>query len=129
MAFDEELADRVRCAVGESPGAVSKASEKAMFGGLCFLSRGKMFCGIVKDELMVRVGPDAYEDALDEPHVRPMNFTGKPMKGYVFVEPDGCRTEAMVLRWVERAVAFVETLPAATKKPAGKGRRGKGSKA
>jgi hypothetical protein len=74
-------------------------------------NNGRMFVGIAKDELMVRVGPERHDAALGEPHVRPMDFTGKPMKGYVFVEPQGCRTGRAVGKWVERAATFVETLP------------------
>jgi TfoX/Sxy family transcriptional regulator of competence genes len=106
MAYDEELADRIRQAVGPRP----DVTEKKMFGGIAFLLDGKMFVGIVKDDLMVRVGPDRYEAALGEPHVRPMDFTGKPMNGYVFVGPDGCRTEKAVGKWVGRGAEFVATL-------------------
>jgi hypothetical protein len=80
----------------------AEVTEKKMFGGLAFLRQGKMFCGIVRDQLVVRVGPEQYEEALAEAHVRPMDFTGRPMKGYVFVEPAGCCTEEAVRCWVER---------------------------
>jgi len=86
-----------------------------MFGGLAFLQRGKMFCGIVKDELMVRVGPERYEESLREAHVRPMDFTGRPMKGYVFVESAGCRTNKEVRTWVKRGANFVEALESGTR--------------
>jgi TfoX/Sxy family transcriptional regulator of competence genes len=104
VAYDEKLADRVRKIVGPD------VTEKKMFGGLAFLLDGKMFCGIAKEDLMVRVGPDAYEAALAEPHVRPMDFTGRPMNGYVFVGPAGCRTEKQVRPWVEGGAAFVSAL-------------------
>jgi TfoX/Sxy family transcriptional regulator of competence genes len=87
-------------------------TEKKMFGGLAFLLDGKMFCGIVKDDLMVRVGPDRHDAALAEPHVRPMDFTGRPMVGYVFVGPGGSRTEKAIRKWVDRSTAFVATLEA-----------------
>lgn len=106
MAYDEHLADRIRRALGTRP----DVSEKKMFGGLAFLLDGKMFCGIVKDELMVRVGPDQYEASLDEVHVRPMDFTGRPMNGYIFVEPEGCQTEKAVGTWVELGEKYVATL-------------------
>lgn len=112
MAYDEELSHRIRKAVARRRGV----SEKEMFGGIAFLLDGKMFIGIVKDELMVRVGPERYEDALDEPEVRPMTFTGRPMKGYVYVGPAGCRSDAAVAKWAERAMQFVATLPAPKKK-------------
>jgi len=96
MAYDEGLAERVRHALGRRPGV----SEKKMFGGLAFLAGGKMVCGVVKDELMVRVGPERYGDALRRAHVRPMDFTGRPMKGFVFVGAAACDTEEAVAQWV-----------------------------
>ena len=93
-------------------------AEKKMFGGLAFLLDGKMFCGIVKDDLMVRVGPERYEAALAEAHVRPMDFTGRPMNGYVYVGPGGSRTVKAIAKWVEQGRAFVATLEQnAAKKP------------
>src|SRR5258707_938670 len=106
MAYDEALADRIRRAIGPRPGV----TEKKMFGGLAFLLEGKMFCGIVKDDLMVRVGPDRYEAALAKAHVRPMDFTGRPMSGYVYVGPRGSRTVTALKRWVDQGAAFVATL-------------------
>jgi TfoX/Sxy family transcriptional regulator of competence genes len=106
MAYDEKLAGRIRRALGKRAGI----TEKKMFGGVAFLQGGKMFCGIVKDELMVRVGPQRYEEVLGKPHVRPMDFTGQPMKGYVFVGPAACRTARAVEVWVERGTSFVKTL-------------------
>lgn len=114
MAYDEKLADRIRQAVGPR----ADVTEKKMFGGLAFLLDGRMFCGIVKDDLMVRVGPERYEDALAETHVRPMDFTGRPMNGYVYVGNGGTRTEKAIKKWVDRGAAFVATLDArGTKKP------------
>jgi TfoX/Sxy family transcriptional regulator of competence genes len=106
MAYDELLAERIRRTVGQR----SRVSEKKMFGGLAFLLGGKMFCGIVKDDLVVRVGPERYEEALGRPHVRPMDFTGRPMNGYVFVAPAGCSTEKAVSAWVATAATFVSSL-------------------
>jgi len=106
MAYDETLADRTRRAVGPR----ADVTEKKMFGGLAFLLDGRMFCGILKDDLMVRVGPERYRAALAEAHVRPMDFTGRPMNGYVFVGPDGSRTEKAIKKWVDQGVAFVATL-------------------
>ena len=107
MAYDEGLAERLRELVQERPGI----GEKKMFGGLCFLSRGYMFVGIVGEALMARVGPDAYGKALRRPHARPMDFTGKPMKGYVFVDPPGYEEDRDLKRWVEESLKFVGTLP------------------
>ena len=118
MAYDEQLADRVRRVVGSRPGV----TEKKMFGGLAFLLDRKMFCGIVKDDLMVRVGPERYKAALSETHVRPMDFTGRPMAGYVYVGPGGSKTVKAIEKWVERGAAFVITL---AMKPAKGPRRGR----
>lgn len=100
MAVDERLADRIRAALAERDDVV----EQRMFGGIAFLVSGRMACGVVGDELMARVGREAYEAALARPHVRPMDFTGRPLRGLVFVGPAGTRTLAAVRRWVEQAV-------------------------
>src|SRR5258708_8741867 len=114
MAYEETLGARIRRAVGPR----ADVTEKKMFGGLAFLLDGRMFCGIVKDDLMVRVGPDRYEAALAEAHVRPMDFTGRPMNGYVFVGPGATRTERAIKRWVDQGAAFVAMLDGrATKNP------------
>src|SRR5262245_43274421 len=106
MAYDEKLADRVRRALGPR----ADVTERKMFGGVAFLLNGKMFVGIAKEDLMVRVGPERYEAMLAEPHVRPMDFTGRPMNGYVFVGPEGCRTEKAVGKWVGRGAEFAASL-------------------
>jgi TfoX/Sxy family transcriptional regulator of competence genes len=77
MAYDEQLAERIRRAIGPRP----DVTEKKMFGGVAFLQRGKMFCGLATEDLMVRIGPERCEAALTEAHVRPMDFTGRPMNG------------------------------------------------
>ena len=71
---------------------------------------GSMCCGVVRDDLVVRVGPDSYEDALAEPHARPMDFTGHPLRGMVYVEPEGCRTDKALASWVRRGVDFAASL-------------------
>ncbi|MEQ9618552.1 MAG: TfoX/Sxy family protein [Deltaproteobacteria bacterium] len=106
MAFDEKLAGRIRKLLEERNG-----TEKKMFGGIAFMLSGHMCCGVLDDQLMARVGPDRYESALDEKHVRVMDFTGKPMKGYVYVGPGGCRSDKDLKKWVGRCVEFVSTLP------------------
>ncbi len=106
MAHDTKLADRIRSVLGARAGL----TEKAMFGGVAFLLDGRMFCGVVKADLMVRVGPDAHAEALRLGHARPMDFTGRPMKGYVFVGAPGTRTVASVKRWIERGVACARAL-------------------
>ncbi len=106
MAYDEVLADRVRdLLVG-----TGDLTERKMFGGLAFMLGGHMVCGIVGDELMLRLGAEGAGRALERPHVRPMDFTGRPMAGMVFVAAAGLRGAAL-RRWVDRAAAFVRTLP------------------
>lgn len=107
MAFDNSLAERVRKLVHKQKGV----QEKKMFGGLAFIVNGHMCCGIVRDELMVRVGPEQHAEALSQPHARPMDFTGKPMKGMVYVEPAGIARDAVLRAWVERGLSFVLSLP------------------
>ena len=107
MAYDEGLAQRLREQFQDQAGVV----EKKMFGGLSFMVRGHMCCGVVKDELMVRVGPVGHEEALAQPHARPMDFTKRPMKGMVFVAPAGLVEDYDLASWVQRGVAFVSTLP------------------
>lgn len=107
MAFDEQLAARVRAVLQGARGW----SEKKMFGGLCFLHRGHMACGLVGDVLMVRVGPDAYASALRRPHAREMDFTGRPLQGMIYVDPPGIRTAAALRAWIERGRAFTASLP------------------
>lgn len=107
MAYDEKLASRVRSLLVERPGY----SERKMFGGLCFMLNGNMACGIVKDELMVRLPPDTYQDTLSRPHARPMDFTGRPMKGMVYVGTDGIREDTALAEWVERGAGYAAALP------------------
>lgn len=107
MAYDEELAERIRRALADKHSVV----EKRMFGGIAFMLRGNMCCGIVRGDLMVRVGPERHEEALAQPHARPMDFTGRPMRGMVYVTPEGCRTDEALKRWVEQGLNFAATLP------------------
>ena len=117
MAYDEALAERMQDAVTGKRGVTTKK----MFGGICFLLDGKMFAGVVKGDLMVRVGTDAEAIALTKPGVRPMDFTGRPMKGYLFVAGDALVDDEALTGWLSGAMAFVATLPAkapkAPKKP------------
>lgn len=107
MAYDEGLAQRVREMLAERAGI----SEKRMFGGLAFLLRGNMCVGILKDSLMVRVGSDAYPDLVRQPHAREMDFTGKPMKGFLYVDREGVEADADLSRWIGRGVACASCLP------------------
>lgn len=108
MSYDETLAERIRRALPPT----SSITEKKMFGGLAFLLDGKMFVGVVGKDLMVRVGPPGHAAALAKKHVRPMDFTGRPLTGYVYVSAPGTRTDASVSTWVQLALAFVATIPA-----------------
>jgi TfoX/Sxy family transcriptional regulator of competence genes len=107
MAHDEKLVLRVRQALAAETGV----SERRMFGGICFMVDDKMALGCATPELMVRVGKERYAEALAQAHVRPMDFTGKPFVGYVYVAPAGLRTAAQLARWTRAAVDFVRTLP------------------
>ena len=107
MAYNEALADRVRKALAGR----TEVTEKRMFGGLTFMLGSSMCCGVVKDDLMVRVGPEGYEAALADPGARPMDFTGRPMRGMVYVGSDGHRTDADLGRWVGRGADFAGSLP------------------
>ena len=107
MAFDEGLADRVRDLTAAEPGM----TERKMFGGLCFLCNGNMCFGIVGDELMVRVGPDAHLEALGLPHAREMDFTGRSMRGMVYVGIDGFAEDEDLSGWLRRGLELAGSLP------------------
>lgn len=108
MAYDEKLASRIQKLFSKR----KAVTEKKMFGGIAFMLRGNMCCGVVKDKLMLRVGPEQYEILLREPHAGPMDFTGRPLAGFLYVGPQGIRTDDALHSWVQRAIDFVLTLPA-----------------
>lgn len=103
MAYDEYLSDRIRNILKEKQ---IFFVEKKMMGGLCFMVDDKMCIGIVKNNLMARVGPDAYAEALQKESCKEMDFTGRPMKGYVFVEPDGIDTEEELEYYINLCLSF-----------------------
>lgn len=107
MAYDEGLAQRVREVFADSP----NVTEKKMFGGLAFMFSGHMCCGISGDTLMLRVGPAQYEEALARVHAREMDFTGKSMKGFVYVDPAGLESDVDLNDWVALGRSYVATLP------------------
>ena len=107
MAFDEQLAARIRVILREE----AALSEKKMFGGIAFLLGGKMCCGVIGNKMVARIGPEQAEAALRMPHVKPMDFTGRPLKGYVYLSPDGIKTKVVLSKWIARALAFTATLP------------------
>ena len=108
MAFDEGLAQRVR----DHLGATAGTTEKKMFGGLAFLLDGNMAAGISGDELMVRLSPQDGDAALEEPHTRPFDMTGRPMRGWILVAGDGLDDDKQLAAWVDRGVAHAASLPA-----------------
>lgn len=108
MPYDEALANRIRNALAGDLGL----TERKMFGGLAFLHRGLMFVGVSGSKLMARVGKESYQNSLGHKHVREMDFTGKPLQGYVYIEPLGIRTDEQLNFWLQRCKEFVSTLPA-----------------
>lgn len=107
MAFDQILASRVR----EILAVRNDVTERKMFGGLCFMVRGHMCCAVERTSFMLRVGPDAYDAALTLRHTRPMDFTGRPLTGFIYVAPAGLKTKRDLTRWIEMGLDLVESLP------------------
>lgn len=105
MAYSEELARRIRFALAPR---IQHTNEIKMMGGLAFMLHGKMCCGVMKDELMVRVVPDKFKAALEQPHCRVMDFTGKPMKGFVVVAAAGIADDKALESWLAYGIEFVE---------------------
>jgi len=120
MAYDEDLAQRVRSLIAEKKGF----SEKKMFGGIAFLLSGKMCCGVLKDDLVVRISLGDYERALNRLHVRPMDLTGRPMKGYAYVGSDAIRSARSLQAWLDKSIGFVTSLPEKTKTKKPSARKG-----
>ncbi len=107
MVYDEQLEARIAAALAGQPGWVSKK----MFGGVGYMVQGNMACGVHKDMLVVRVGPDEYDQSMGYPHTRPFDMTGRAMKGWVMVEPDGFASEEDLKVWVQSGLDFALTLP------------------
>ena len=107
MAYDEGVAERIREYFGDRIDVV----EKKMFGGIAFMHAGNMCCGVVDDILMARVGPEAYADALGRPHAREMDFTGKPLTGFIYVDPAGFAEDDTLADWIRLCEAFTGSLP------------------
>ena len=106
MAYSESLAVRIRRSVGDRP----DLTERKMFGGLAFMLSGNMFCGVLKDDLMVRVGPERFDAALGAPGARPMDFTGRPMRGMLFVEGAAIESDEQLQGWLEKTLEFARSL-------------------
>jgi TfoX/Sxy family transcriptional regulator of competence genes len=108
MAYNEGLAQRIRETLAEQPGL----SEKKMFGGVSFLLNGNMACGVIKDELIVRVGPEQYAEAVAQRHTRPFDIAGRLMTGWIMVGPAGYQSNDALHAWVEQGLTFARSLPA-----------------
>jgi TfoX/Sxy family transcriptional regulator of competence genes len=108
MAFSEPLAERIRQRLDRR----KNVEEKKMFGGVGFLLNGNLLVGVWTDSFVVRLGPDGGEEALKEPHVKEFDITGRPMKGWVLVAPEGAEGEEQLTAWIRRAMKFVGKLPA-----------------
>jgi TfoX/Sxy family transcriptional regulator of competence genes len=107
MAFDERLAERVRKVLRNE----RSLKEKRMFGGLTFMVNGHMCCGVLQDDLVLRLGQEDYAKAVARPHAHPMDFTGRSMPGFLYVSPAGLQTARQLGAWIEKSLRFVSTLP------------------
>lgn len=108
MAYDQNLAARISNTLGGLPGL----TEKKMFGGVGYLLNGNMACGVLNEFLIVRVGPDGYQEALNRPHTKVFDTTGRPMTGWVMVAPEGCEADADLKNWPQQGLDFASGLPA-----------------
>ena len=106
MAYNLKLAERIRAELGGMPFV-----EKKMFGGVGFLIHGNMACGVHKEDMIVRADPEKHEKLLQKSHAKPFDITGKPMKGWLLVESDGCKTSKQLNTWVKEGIEFALTLP------------------
>lgn len=107
MAYDEGLAQRIGESLGDHPALI----EKKMFGGVGFMLHGNMACGVIGEDLIVRVGPEGYQAALARPHARAFDFSGRPMTGWVTVGPEGYEAGADLEAWLRQGVEFALSLP------------------
>src|ERR1700674_999734 len=105
MAYDEKLAARIRKLIAGD----ERMTERKMFGGIAFMLNGNMHCGVIKDDLMVRVGPHGHDDALAKSFARPMDFANRPMKGMIYVSPEGVVGRGLKT-WVDRSLKFAALL-------------------
>ena len=106
MAYNLKLAERIRAELAGIPSV-----EKKMFGGVGFLLHGNMACGVYKEDMIVRVDPEKHSKLLKKPHAKPFDITGRPMKGWLMVEPEGYKTSKQLSTWVKEGVEFALTLP------------------
>jgi TfoX/Sxy family transcriptional regulator of competence genes len=108
MAYNQELAQRIKEILGPLPGLETKK----MFGGMCYLLHGNMLCGVIDERMIVRMGKERQNESMSRPHTRPFDFSGKAMVGWLMVEPDGWQSEEDLADWVQICLDFVRTLPA-----------------
>jgi len=108
VAFDDKLAKRIRKQLDKRPGV----TEKRMFGGIAFLLNGNMCCGVHGQELIVRIAPEQTDQALSQPHTRVFDLSGRPMKGWILVQPKGLTTEGALAKWIRTGMKYVALLPA-----------------
>ena len=106
MVYNEETANRMRKLILRHRGI----TEKKMFGGVSFLLKGKMCCGLIKDDLVIRINPDEQNRMLKKRGVRPMDFTGRPMKGFIYVDHSGYKTDKILYDWIKIGMNYVNTL-------------------
>jgi len=107
MAYDNDLSERIKQIVEFIPGM----SNKEMFGGIAFMLNGNVACGVIGENLMVRVGPERHAEALGQAHTRPFDYSGKPMKGWIYVMPEAIRSDEDLGIWVQRGIEFARSLP------------------
>jgi hypothetical protein len=107
VAFDTKLADRIRAALGKRKGL----TERKMFGGIGFMLGGNMACGVHGEQMIVRLAANETDDALARPHTRRFDLTGRPMNGWILVDPDGLATDADLGKWVAVGAKYAESLP------------------
>jgi TfoX/Sxy family transcriptional regulator of competence genes len=112
VAYNEELAGRVRAALADR----TDVEEKKMFGGLTFMVAGQMCCGVLKNDLIVRIEPTEFDELVAQPHVRPFDFSGRPMQGMVYVDDSGLADPDVLRTWVQRGTDYVAAHPAAAKR-------------
>ena len=107
MPFDEAVAERVRRLLKGRRGIM----ERKMFGGLAFMLGKRMFCGVLKDNVVLRINPADHEKALRKPHIRPMDFTGRPMRGFLYLGPARRLSDPIIARWLKQSLIYAKTLP------------------
>ena len=107
MAYDKKLEERIQEKLKGTRGLI----EKKMFGGVGFMIHGNMACGILKDDLIVRINPDQHDEVMKRPHIKPFDNMGRPMAGWLLVTPEGCKTDKALADWVKMGIDFAKSFP------------------